>query len=175
MPFIIVESPEDNIWDRNPSLELIGDFKKFKETEGEDRSSDILKAIFYIWDPKSDLRDSGLEHDKLIEDVTSNVINDPDFNWDDYEHIKELYLDNNLTKLEKLLLRYESEIEDLNTMLEEWKWNKKEIKARSEAVRAYKILFDEYIEIRDKARIESDDIADMLGGYQKSMIEDFAE
>lgn len=172
MPFIAIESPEDNIWEKNPSLELIKEFKELKQVEGEERSSNILKAIYYIWDPKSDIRDSGVSEDKLLEDVTTNMLG-PDFNWDDYEEIQEAYLNFNITKLESLLLRYEKEIEDLNKMLEDWKWTKKDVVQKGNAVRQYKMLFDEYIQIKDKARMEAEEMYDMLGGYQKSLIEDY--
>lgn len=174
MPFIIVESPEDNIWKVNPSLELISEFKDFKQQEGEERSSNILKAIYYIWDPKSNLRDSGIKEDQLLRDVTSNILGD-DFNWDDYEEIRNAYLNFNITKLESLLLRYEKEIEDLNAMLETWKWDKKDVVQRGKAVAQYKALFDEYISTAEKARMEAEELSDMLGGYQKSMLESFGE
>ncbi len=175
MAFIRIEDPDENIWKTNPSLKLISDFEDFKEKEGEDRSSSILKAIFYIWDPKSELRDSGVSESQLIEDVTKNLINDPDFNWDDYDHIKTLYQETNITKIEGLLLRYEKEIHDLNTILEDWKWNKKEIKDRAAAVSQYKVLFDEYVEVKDKVKMETDELSEMYGGYQKSMLEDFGK
>jgi hypothetical protein len=174
MAFITVDNPDINIWKQNPALNLITEFQEFKLEEGDSRSSDILKAIYYIWDPKSDLRDSGVTEKKLIEDVSKNLLGDPDFDWDKYDHIKELYQTNNYTKLETMLLRYEKEINDLNDLLKEWPWSKTDIKDRSEAVKQYKILFDEYIDIHEKAKMEAEELSDMYGGYQKSMLEDFA-
>jgi len=175
MAFIIVETPDDNIWEKNPSLELISVFKDFKDSLGEEKSSNIIKAIYYIWDPKSKVKDSGVSEDTLVEDVTSSIIKDDKFNWDDYEYIKKAYIENNISKMESLLLRYEKEIIDLNTMLEGWKWSKTDIKARSEAVKAYKVLFDEYIEVASKVKAENDEIAEFFGNYQKSMLESFGQ
>lgn len=173
MAFIVVEKPDVNIWKENPALELIKEWREFKKKEGVERSSDILKAIYYIWDPKSELRDSGVDESQLIEEVTSSIINDPEFNWDDYDHIKDLYLKHNITKIQKLFLRYEKEIEDLNMILEDWKWERLNIQDKAAAVKQYRELFDQCIEIRDKVYMEIEDIKEMEGGYQKSLLEEY--
>lgn len=173
MAFIIVENPEDNIWEANPSLELISGFRAFKNKEGVERSSNIIKAIYYIYDPKSELRDSGVPFDQLIEDITNNVIGDPDFDWNDYDDIKELYMSNNITALEAKLLDHEKEMEDLKTFLSTWALSKKDIKDRMVTMSAYNKLLDEYIDIREKVKMETEEMTEMLGGYQKSLIESF--
>lgn len=173
MAFIIVDNPEANIWEDNPSLGIISEFKKFRESEGEERSSNILKAIYYIWDPKSDLRDSGISHEKLLEDVTTNIIKDPDFDWDKYDYMRELYMEFNITTTEKFLLRYEKEINDLDVILKDWPWDKKNIRDRADAVRQYKSLLEEYVKFREEALAEAEELNELYGGYTKSMFEDF--
>jgi len=175
MAFITVDSPDDNIWEKNTSLELISEFRDFKEKEGIDKSSNILKAIYYIWDPKSDIRDSGVSEKKLIEDVTTDLIKDPDFKWDDYDHIRKAYMDNNITLLEGKLLNHEAEMAKLKKFLDDWVLDKNDIRDRILAVSAYTKLIDEYIDIRDKVKMETEELSDMLGGYQKSMIEDLGD
>lgn len=175
MAFIIVDNPDINIWEHNPSLDLISEFREFKEKEGELRSSDILKAIYYIWDPKSDLRDSSIPESKLIADISNNLLGDPDFDWDAYDYIKEAYLEYNITKLESLLLTYEKEIHDLNEVLMNWRWDKNNINDKANAVKQYKVLFNEYIEIKEKAKMEAEEFSEMLGGYQKSMLEEYTD
>lgn len=171
MPFVVVENPEENIWDTNPGLELITEFRDFKAKEGEIKSSNIIKAIYYIWDPKSPLRDSGLPEEKLIEDNTKNIIGDKNFNWDDYEDIKEFYLKYNISKIEALLLQYEDEVKGLNELLADWPWTKKGVKEKSFAVSQYKGLFESLMEISDKVRADASDEMEMRAGYQKTMVE----
>lgn len=173
MAFIVIDSPDVNVWETNPSLDLISEFRKFRADEGDERSSNIIKAIYYIWDPKSDLKDSGVPYEKLVEDVTTNLIKDENFNWDSYDYIREAYMEYNTTNLEKFLIRYEKEIDDLDAILKDWPWDKKSIRDRADAVRQYKQLLEEYIVIREKARAEAEELNEMYGGYTKSMFEEF--
>src|SRR6188472_3824244 len=131
MPFIRVPTPECNIWEENPALSLISEFKEFKASEGAKKSSAILKAIFYIYDPKSTLKDSGIDGDKLVTDITANVIKIKDFNWHEYQEIIDTYLKFNISKLESMLLSYEKQITDLNKILDKWVANKDDIGEKS--------------------------------------------
>lgn len=171
MAFVKVESPDCDFWALNPSLKLIKEFKKLIETEGYERSSNILKSIYYVWDPKSNLKDSGLSQDKLKEDMAENLIGDPNFDWDIYEPVVDLYLKFNTSELESMLIHYEKEINDLNTLLGGWTWSKKDVKDKAYAVSQYKSLFDDYIEIKNRVTNEHENIISLEGGYQKSMLE----
>lgn len=173
MPLVVVDNPDVNIWEENPHLSLISEFKEFRQHEGDKRSSDILKAIYYIWDPKSEIRDSSMSENKLINDITENLIGEKEFDWDKYAEIRDIYLDKTLSKLESLLLKYEAEVKDLDVMLTSWKWNKTNVKNRAEAVKQYKTLLEEYMETKDKAKMEADGEMQMRAGYQKSMLEGY--
>lgn len=175
MAFIVVDNPEIDVWVENPSLGMIEEFREFRKVEGDERSSNIIKAIYYIWDPKSDLKDSGVSEEKLIEDVTTSMIKDESFDWEDYEEIKEAYLKYNISKVESLLLQYEEEIKGLNSLLESWKWNKKDIKEKAFAISQYKVLFESYMELYERAKAEADDAMEMRAGYQKSMLESLGD
>lgn len=173
MPFIIVNNPSDNIWEVNKELELISEFRNFKKKEGEHRSSQILKAIYYIWDPKSNINDSGFSEDKLMDDVTQSLVDDPDFNWEDYEDIKQLYLDNNLSKNEQLLIKYRKEIQGLSELLDTWGWSKSDAKLKGEVVSQYKRLFEDLKEVESKFLMEKHEMEEMLGNYVKSRFEKY--
>lgn len=171
MPFLVVNSPEENIWETNPSLDLITEFRSFRKKHGDDHSSDVIKAIFYIWDPKSDLRDSGMTHEEIVDDINTNLLGDKDFDWDAYGDIRDTYMSVNISPLEARLNRYKNEIDGLDRMLQGWSWNKSDVKNRADAVKAYKELMEQYIEIADKVKMEHDDNYEMMAGYQKSMVE----
>jgi hypothetical protein len=172
MSFVLVEDPEINIWEKNPELALIIEFAEFREKEGEIRSSDILKAVYYIHDPKSKLRDTSVSQIDLIHTVNTTVLEDPKFNWDDYDYIVDVYLKYNTSKIESLLLRYEDEIEQLNKILESWKWDKSNIKDRADALKQYQTLLTELSDLRERVLAETNEHMEMHGGYQTSLIED---
>lgn len=172
MAFIIVQNPDENIWETNPVLQIVSKFIKFKLDEGDERSSNILKAIYFIWDPKSALAKSGMTHEEILKDVNSNILKDENFNWGDYAEIRETYLKTNLSPIESRLRRYQDEIDSLDKMLKDWPWGRKDVIARSSAVKAYKELFEQYMEVADKVQMEHDEAYEMLGGYQKSFIEE---
>lgn len=164
---------DSDVWQLNPSLELIKEFRELKEKEGYERSSAIIKAIFFIWDMKSDLRDSGMSESKLMKDVSQMLLEDEDFNWQNYEDFKDFFLAANLGKLESLFLEYEKDLEDLNTFISTLKWGKTTIDTKAKANKQRKELFDQLLEIREKLKHDGDVEADMEGGYVKSFIENF--
>jgi len=170
--FIKIPNPDVNIWEENPGLSLINDFKHFRKQEGEQRSSSILKAIYYIWDPKSDFHQLNKSEGEIIAEINENVIGEVDFDWDKYEHIKDLYFEYAITKTEKLLLNYEKDLFDLDEMLETWKWSKKDIKARAEAVKQRKILWEEFLLVKEKAVEERENMSALRADYELSIVEE---
>lgn len=171
MALIQEVNPDVSIWKQNPALGLIKEFKELKLKEGDERSSNIIKAIFYIWDTKSKLRDSGLSEQQLIEDINTSVIGDPDFNWHEYWDFKEFFIAKNVSKLESMLIGYENDIRDLEQMLADWKWGKKDLKQKAEARKQLKILVEEYADLKRKALAEADENVVLEGGYTKSLVE----
>lgn len=173
MPFIIVNSPKDDIWEVNPALELISEFKEFKKKEGDKRSSDILKAIYYVYDPKSELRDSGLEESKLLEDVTEGMIGDPDFDWDEYQYVKDLYMKYNISKNEKLVLGFQAEIESMQKFMADWQWTKKDAKMKADTMTTFRKLFDDLEEVQQAFSQEKQEYIEMQAGYSLSRFESY--
>lgn len=174
MAGVIIIDPDINIWDEFKFLETISEFKTLKIEEGEERSSNILKAVYFIWDPKSELRDSSFDEKKVINDINSSLL-EPDFNWDNYDHIREAWMKFCTSKAETLLLRYEDEINGLNTLLEKWIWSKEDAKAKAELVKTYRTLFDDFIEVKNEFEAEKQELIEFLGGYELSMIEEYGE
>ena len=77
MPHISIKKSNINIWDEYPDLDIIEVFRKLRKDEGEEKSNNILKAIYYIYDPKSDKRDSGFTEEELIHHIkVQQVINE---------------------------------------------------------------------------------------------------
>ena len=171
MPFIVINKPTENIWKTNPALGLITDFKKFKDEVGEELSSSIIKAIYYIWDPKSDLRDSAYTEEEVTRDISLNILGDENFDWSKYEHIRDLYLEKNITALERKMMDHEREMEKTREFLSKWTLSKDDIRDRITTVASFNKMMDELIEIKEKVDVERKELTDMFGGYQKSLLE----
>lgn len=171
MALILEVTPETDIWKQHPSLKLIKEFRELKDKEGDERSGNIIKSIFLIWDHKGNLRDSGIDEDQLIRDVSETLLGDPDFDWSQYETFKEYFLSVNTTRLESMRLNYENEILGLGRMLKTWKWHQKDAEKRAKVVKEYKILFDDLIEVTEKIKLEVEAEVEYEGGYNKSLLE----
>ena len=175
MPHISIKKSNINIWDEYPDLDIIEVFRKLRKDEGDEKSNNILKAIYYIYDPKSDKRDSGFTEEELIKDISKNLIGDKNFKWAEYEHVKEAWFKYCMTDTERLLKYYESEIEGLNKMMKDWTWTKKDADDKSAAMRNYKQLYTEYSEVKNLFIQEKLEREEMEGGYQLSMLEENVE
>jgi uncharacterized protein YihD (DUF1040 family) len=167
---IIVDDPKDNIWEKNPHLEIITEFKDFKKQVGFRKSSKVLTALFLIYDPKSPLRNQGWTEEEILEDVNKNYLTYKNFDWDDYEDIKEVYLNKTISKIEKLFIQYEKDLEDLNLVMRSWKYDKNNVKERSALIKEYKTLLADYMELRSKVEEQKKTIQNRAG-YKESLAE----
>lgn len=172
---LTVKDPKDNIWEENPHLEIISEFKKFKEDLGSRKSSKILTSIYLIYDPKSELRNSGMTDSEILEEVTNNYLSYKDFSWDDYEEIKNFYLDKCITKTEKLFLRVEQDIEDLGKLMGTYKYNKENALERTKLTKEYKSLLLDYMELKNKVQEEKQNTNQNRGSYEDSLIESLGQ
>lgn len=172
MPIVVLNKSNINLWDEYPDLELIEEFRILKQEEGYDKSNNILKAIYYIWDPKSDKRDSGFSEEELIKDITKNLIGDKNFIWAKHDKTKEAWLKYCFTKTDTLLKELEDEIEAFHLMIKKWKWTKADSLDKAAAMKAYNALFTDYAEIKKLHVSEKLEREEMEGGYQISMLEE---
>lgn len=175
MPIIELRKSNINLWEEFPDLDIITEFKKLREKEGDERSNAILKGIYYIWDPKSDKRDSGFTEEELIKDINKNLIGDKNFNWSEYEDVKQAWFKYCFTKTDSLLKSLEDEIEKLNEMIKNWTWTKKDASDKAATMKVYTSLYEDYKEIKMKFINEKHERDEMLGGYQITILEEYAE
>lgn len=172
MPIIEIRKSNLNLWNEYPDLDIISEFKKLRKKEGDEKSSNILKAIYYIWDPKSDKRDSGFTEQELIAEINENLIGEKEFDWEKYEDIKQAWFKYCLTKTDTLLKKYEEEIEGLQKMLDEWKWDKKTATDKKNAMAALRDLYQDYATVKSLFISERFERLEMEGGYTPSLLEE---
>lgn len=162
---------ELNIWEEYPHIGMISKFKTFKRKEGKDKSSRILIAVFLIFDPKSPFRKASMTEDEIMNEVNKSVLKDVKFPWDEYEEIKEYFLEKNGSKLQMMFRDTEAEIINLNTFLKKWKLNKNDVGERAKVMKQYRDLYKDYMELKEKIDMEVEDGANSHGDYDKSMLE----
>ena len=174
MPQITIEDRTKTIWEQNPWLSIIEFFKTFKDDLGEDLSSKILTAIFLVYHPNSDLREDVRGTNELEEDVATNYLKDPKFDWRKYDGIKEEFLKQTTTKVQQHFIRYENEVEKLLKFVETGKYTEKNALSRASLLEKSDKIWNKYLELKQKVEQEKADSTKSLGNYSKSMAEKFA-
>lgn len=172
MSHLKITPDEDcNIWEHNPHLLLISVFKELKKKEGIKKSSNIIKSIYYIWDPKSDLKDSGASEKELIEEITNSLLS-KNFDWTKYDHIKEAYFKYCITEIESEHLRRGREVKKFGDFIEGWKWSSDDAKDKGTVMKQYKDIFKDWIESDAEFKQEKTSIEELGGGYVMSFLEE---
>jgi len=175
MGFIKISSPEANIWEENPALSIITEFKQFRAKEGDEKSSTILKAIYYAYDPKSELRSSGMNDEELEQYIVDNVIRNKKFQWTKYEAIKQIYLEKNISKLESVLMTYEKSVLELKSILDAWKATKEDVDKKAKITNLYKEALHGYLEAKREVEEEWVQEEELWAGYTKSKVESYGD
>ncbi len=171
MARLFIKSLEDDIFEMYPQLMLVSDYADLIEELGREKAGNILKGIYFIYDPKSDLKDSGMSRQELVGDINKNLIGDEEFDWDEYDYLVQTYLKVSLNKVEKVVARYEEELDGFDALLKSWKWTKKDASAKAGLMAKYNTMSEKLIELREKVKVGKEDMSQSYGGYNKSLIE----
>lgn len=167
-----IKTIDANVWDEFPELSLITKFREFREKEGDEKSSNIIKAIFYIWDVKSSFRKSGMTEDEIKKEIHKNLLGNPKFSWKKLQGIKLYFLDKNQTAAQKLFAETEIQIRELNHFLrEEWEWSETNAKDKAAVMKQYKDLYKDYLDYKEAIAEEEIEFESTRGGYNKSFLE----
>jgi hypothetical protein len=174
MPIVELKKSGINLWEEYPDLEFITEFKELKDKEGAEKSNNILKAIYYIWDPKSDKRDSGFTEEELIKDINKNLIGEKNFKWSNYEKTKAAWDKYCLTKTDTILVEYETKISQVNEVIKTMPVTKENIKEIGDYLKLQKSLLLDYAEVKKEFVQEQISRAEMENGYVPSLNEEEA-
>lgn len=174
MPIVELRKSGINLWEEYPDLDLIEEFRALREKEGDERSNNILKAIYYIWDPKSDKHDSGFTEAELIEDINTNLLGQKKFNWNKYEKVKQAWFKYCMTKTDKILKDLEDQMEGLNQMLKDWAWSQDTAKEKADVMGKQTVLLRDYEPVRRLFSADKMERDEFHGGYGLSGLEEEA-
>lgn len=168
MQFIEIEDFNQDFWEQNPELQYIEPFATFKKTKG---SSDIMKAIYLVYDFKSKFKIAGVSEEEAKRDVQKNFLKKKEFNWAQYIELIEAYKDMCTTKLQKSLQQYEEQLFGLQKFINSLSWESDEDAAiKTQSIKDYKMFLKDYKEYEDLVKEELKEKR-YKGGYRKSPAE----
>lgn len=142
------------------------DFKK------KDKKSDkVMMAIYLAYDAKSDFVRSGMEQAQILNDVTTNFIEDKKFKWEDYQEIIDAYIDICTSRVHKKLNFLFLEIEKISDAIKELVWDDPaEADLKTKLFTASKSLFQEFTQLQKDL---NEEVSELLfeGDYSPSWLE----
>lgn len=127
---IRIPKDEKDFWNLNFELSHIDPFTEFSKKK---ISNKVMMAIYMIYDPKSQIVNSGLDERQVKKDISKNYLGDEKFDWTPFRDIVIAYKQVSKTKIEKELggwwLQLQERDEYLNHELE-WGDGQDELKEK---------------------------------------------
>jgi len=164
-------SDPEKFWELNIEMSYLDPFAQFKE---EENSAAIMTAIYMIYDPKSQLVNSGESESKIKKDVAKNFLGDENFNWKPYMKYVRSYKIFCKTKIEKALDDWWRQLQERNIFLEEeMEWDEENARDKDALLLKTKEHFQNYNEIKSLLKEERQEKL-MYGDYTVSELESWA-
>lgn len=160
-----------DFWELNQELSFINPFMAFKKKKN---SAKIMMAIYMIYDPKSQLNNSGIDQAQIKKEVSANFLGDEKFDWSEHREIINAYKIVAKTKLEKQLdnwwLQLRERDEYLNNDLE---WGEGEDDTKERMLLGTDKHYEKYNQIASSLKEERQEKL-MYGDYTPSMLENWS-
>jgi hypothetical protein len=119
MEFVIIEDLAGDFWEQNPELALMRPFSEFKKKKN---SSEIMKAIYLIYDFKSKFNVAKEPRERVIEDVNTNFLKQPNFDWGKLQDIIDAYVEKCKTPLQRDLEAMYEDLKGLRSYIARLSW-----------------------------------------------------
>jgi len=150
---------DTNIWEVEPQLKIPKVFAELynsDKSKGKAYSSKIMWAIALLIDNSeaNKFRNYTFEEKKLL--ISENYLQDPLFDWDKYEHIKNAFEEASTSKLEKSLLIYESKLEERDVLIKNTKYTLDNAADLDKIIKETKNIIELIIKLRDQVKQEKD-------------------
>lgn len=163
--------PKDpkKFWELNMEMGYLDPFAKFKEEN--DKSAEIMTAIYMIYDPKSLLVNSGESESKIKKDVSKNFLGNESFEWKPFMKYVRSYKIFCKTKIEKALDDWWRQLQERNIFLEEeMEWDEDNARDKDALLLKTKEHFQNYNDIKALLKEERQEKL-MYGDYTMSELE----
>lgn len=159
----------ENIWTSNPELTTYPAFKQLKEDFGAEKSQEIMKALYLVYDAKSHFRALGLTDEKELQAKASIYLGD--VKWLDLSEQIATYKEYIITPSERHLMNLSSQIEKAQGVLNDWSPDTKELTSFIKSGLELTKLQKEYLEIYKLVQAEKEEITKGAGGKALSLLE----
>jgi len=148
-----------NIWEIEPQLKIPQAFNKlYSEDTSKNKahSSKIMWAIALLVDNSeaNKFRNYTFEDRKLL--ISENYLEDPSFDWEKYEYVKDAFEEASTSKLEKSLLIYESKLEERDVLIKNTKYTLDNAADLDKIIKETKNIIELIIKLRDQVKQEKD-------------------
>jgi len=163
-----VRQPKEvkNFWKLNQELSYIDPFAAFSKKKD---SAKIMMAIYMIYDPKSQLINSGLSVEEVKKDISTNFLKDLKFDWSKYRDITVAYQNLCRTKIEKELDSYYLMIQERRKVADDLDWAD-DFQKKEEIVSTHDKYVEKYTQLVEALKQERAEKL-MHGDYTPSLLE----
>jgi hypothetical protein len=160
----------EDFWELNQEFSYIEPFATFHD---EKDSAKIMMAIYMIYDPKSQLANSGESIERVKKDINKNFLGNASFDWKPYRNIVLAYNKYCKTKIEKELDDWWKQLQERKEYMDEdleWEDNPD---LKEKMLKDNDIHFDKFNRIKQSLKEERTENL-MHGDYTPSLLEVWA-
>ena len=156
----------EDFWELNQEFSYVEPFSSFKK---EKDSAKIMMAIYMVYDPKSQLVNSGESEVKIKEDIKNNFIKNPEFEWKDYRELVVAYKSYSKSKIEKELEQYYLDIIERREYAKDLDIED-DYERKNDIIKTHKSYLKDYFDCADRLK---EDRQERLfhGNYTPSLLE----
>lgn len=172
MKYIAATLPDEGQtwWSVNPLMEYVTVFREFKRRYKR-RSTKIMNAVYMVYDPKSELKSSGLTEEEIKREVAVNYLKDENFPWEDHMELIEAYIAYCKTKVEKQLDNWYMELQLRDAYINGLSWDQNSTEKDKMMLNTDK-HYEAYFKIEAQLKAERS-AAESYGDYERSLSESF--
>jgi hypothetical protein len=157
---------DDNFWELNPEFNVIGEVNSFRrKIADDDKSSKIMWSLWLLYNYDSPFKTMNLS-DRVIE-ISTNYLEDDLYK---YENFSDWYYDNFKSKEEKMLDKWEKDLDDREKLFDSIPWTKNDLSVKEGMLKSRSALFEQYAKV--KAAVHQQIIEKgNWGDYDESFVE----
>lgn len=148
-----------NIWEAEPQLKIPKVFAELyasDKSKGKAHSSKIMWAIALLVDNSEANKFRNLRENDRKTLIASDFLKDEEFNFDEYQELMDMYIELNMSKLEKELRQQELKLEERARFINDTAYNLETGDKLDKFLLNTGKLYDQIKELKDKIKSDSD-------------------
>jgi len=163
-------APDISFWEANPTVNTIPEFLELKDKLGVKKSSTIMWAISFLLDQSEDNVWKNMPYEEAVGLITSDYLDDSNFDFDDYETQMNAYKRHLMTHGERSLMNWKNKLEERDKFLKDTEYTLDTVKTIDTAQKDTLAIFKIYEQIQEKLGQE-ESASTIVGKKQESASE----